>query len=348
MVNNILMYTKFLRKVTNFFSYLQQLIICFITLFCAKIVHHSIYQALRHIPKDSFYVSHTFDLPHKRNLTKPFFAKNLHKRNKNCNFAIEKPKDTIMLPRRAAILKMLETQNEVFVNELAQSLQTSQVTIRKDLAVLHNKHLLIRTHGGAIRRPVENLNEDAAISAKRLLHYQTKERIGKLAANLIQEGDNIMLDSGTTTMEIARNLDKFSHLTILTNAMNIAVELMRYQRFNVIILGGHVRINSHSTVGPLALSTLQHFSNYKLFLGVDSFSLTAGISTPNLEEALLNQAMIASAGQTIAVFDSSKINKQSFAFIAQPEQINTIISDKNMPQTIQEELTNRGVHILLA
>jgi len=253
-----------------------------------------------------------------------------------------------MLARRAEILKILETRNEVQVSELAQILSTSEVTIRKDLQLLHNRHLLIRTRGGALRRPIENLKEDTAIATKRLINYHAKERIGRLAATLIHEGDNIMLDSGTTTMEIARNLDKFYNLTILTNAMNIAEELMKYQRFNVIILGGHVRINSHSTVGPLALATLQHFSNYKLFLGVDSFSLTTGISTPNLEEALLNQSMMAAASETIAVCDSSKFNKKSFAFIAQPEQLQTIITDNDLPAPIQAELEQRGINILLA
>jgi len=253
-----------------------------------------------------------------------------------------------MIPRRAEILKILDACSEVQVTDLAKQLETSEVTIRKDLTLLQKQKLLIRTRGGAIRRPIENLNEDTSINKKRLFNYQEKERIGRLATTLIKDGDNIMLDSGTTTMEIAKNLGKFYHLTILTNAMNIAEELMKYQRFTVIILGGHVRINSHSTVGPLALATLHHFSNYKLFLGVDSFSLESGISTPNLEEALLNQEMIASANQTIAVFDSSKVNKQSFAHIANPEQIQTIISDKGMPDNICKDLRQRGVQILLA
>jgi len=253
-----------------------------------------------------------------------------------------------MIPRRAEILKILGTTNEVSVIELAKQLQTSEVTIRKDLTLLQNQNLLIRTRGGAIRRPVENLSEDTSIGTKQLFNYQEKERIGVLAASLIQDGDNIMLDSGTTTMEIAKNLGKFYHLTILTNAMNIAVELMKYQRFNVIILGGHVRVNSHSTVGPLALSTLHHFSNFKLFLGVDSFSLEGGVSTPSLEEALLNQEMIASASETIAVFDSSKFNKQSFAHIAKTEQLSTIITDKNIPVDILASLKRKGVRVLLA
>ncbi len=250
--------------------------------------------------------------------------------------------------RRARILKMLETHDEVCVTDLSHMMQTSEVTIRKDLNILQTRNLLIRTRGGAIRRPVENLNEDTAINMKRMFNFREKERIGILAATLIHDGDYIMLDSGTTTMEIAKHLYQFNNLTILTNAMNIAVELMKYKRFTVIILGGHVRINSHSTVGPLALNTLRNFSNYKLFLGVDSFSIETGISTPNLEEALLNQAMIGQAKEVVAVFDSSKLNKKSFAHIADLNQIATIVTDRNIQTGILTQLRQKGIQILLA
>ena len=250
--------------------------------------------------------------------------------------------------RRAMILNLLESNNEVTVTELSKNLHTSEVTIRKDLTILQNRNLLVRTRGGAIRRPVENQNEDTAIGQKRMFNFREKERIGAFAATLIQDGDNIMLDSGTTTLEIARHLDRFNNLTIITNAMNIATELMRYKRFTVIILGGHVRINSHSTVGPLALNTLSHFTNYKLFLGVDSFSLDSGISTPSLEEAMLNQAMIAQARETIAVFDSSKFNKRSFCHIANVEQISAIVTDNNLPQGMATRLREKNVRLFLA
>lgn len=245
------------------------------------------------------------------------------------------------------ILNMLEGKNEVTVTEMSQALHTSEVTIRKDLTTLHNRNLLVRTRGGAIRKPVENLNEDTAIGQKRMFNFREKERIGQLAATLISDGDHIMLDSGTTTLEIARNLQKFSNLTILTNALNIAVELMKYRRFTVIILGGHLRFNSHSTVGPLAVNTLSNFSNYKLFLGVDSFSPEAGVSTPSLEEAMLNQAMIAQAAETIAVFDSSKFNKRSFCHIADLDQIDAIVTDNNLPSGMISRLREKNIRVYL-
>ncbi len=250
--------------------------------------------------------------------------------------------------RRALILSMLDTSNEVSVTELSRQTGISEVTIRKDLTILQDRNLLVRTRGGAMRRPMENLSEDTAITKKRMFNYQEKMRIGREASRLIKDGDFIMLDSGTTTLEVARNLDCFQHLNILTNSMNIAEELMRYRRFNVVILGGNVRLNSHSTVGPLAISILRNFSGYKLFLGVDSFSLENGVSTPNLEEALLNQQMIQQASQVIAVFDSSKFNKRSYVHIADLSEIQCIVTDKGLPAGMKTKLKNAGIELRLA
>lgn len=247
--------------------------------------------------------------------------------------------------RRALILKQLETKEEVLVSELSKETGISEVTIRKDLTILQNRKLLIRTRGGAIRKPIENLNEDTAITKKRMFNFREKERIGIEATKLIKEGDYIMLDSGTTTMEIAKNLHKFHNLHIVTNALNIAMELMVYKRFEVVLIGGHVRLNSYSTVGPLALSVLRNFTEYKLFLGVDSFSLENGISTPNLEEALLNQLMIQQASQVIAVFDSSKFNKRSFSFVANAKDLNTIITDSAIPAGMATKLKAMNIDV---
>ncbi len=249
--------------------------------------------------------------------------------------------------RRALILKQLETKEEVLVTELSKETGISEVTIRKDLTILQNRNLLIRTRGGAMRKPVENPNEDTTIAKKRMFNFREKERIGIEAAKLIKEGDYVMLDSGTTTLEIAKNLHKFHNLHIVTNALNIAMEVMAYQRFEVVLIGGHVRLNSYSTVGPLALSVLRNFSQYKLFLGVDSFSLENGVSTPNLEEALLNQLMIQQAGKVIAVFDSSKFNKRSFSFVANASDLNCIITDSAIPVGMASKLRQMGVEVRL-
>jgi len=247
--------------------------------------------------------------------------------------------------RRALILQLLEQKEEVQVTELSRETGISEVTIRKDLTILQNRHLLLRTRGGAMRKPLENPNEETSIAKKRLFNFKEKERIGEEAAKLIKDGDYIMFDSGTTTLEVARHLDRFHDLHIITNAMNIAMELMNYKRFDVVLLGGNLRLNSHSTVGPLALSVLRNFNRYKLFLGVDSFSLENGVSTPSLEEALLNQLMIQQAAKVIAVFDSSKFNKRSYVHIADANELDCIVTDRAIPTGMAGKLRAAGIDV---
>lgn len=247
--------------------------------------------------------------------------------------------------RRALILRELEQKEEVLVTELSKETGISEVTIRKDLTILQSRHLLLRTRGGAMRKPVENQNEDAGIDRKRMFNVREKERIGIEATKMIKNGDYLLFDSGTTTLEVARHLDKFHDLHIVTNAMNIAAELVNYKRFDVVLLGGNLRLNSQSTVGPLALSVLRNFSKYKLFLGVDSFSIENGVSTPNLEEALLNQIMIQQADKVIAVFDSSKFNKRSYVHVADIKELDCIITDSAIPTGIATKLRSAGIDL---
>ena len=149
-------------------------------------------------------------------------------------------------------------------------------------------------------------------------------------------------------MEVAKNLHNFQNLTIVTNAIDIALEVSKYDRFNVILLGGHLRDSSLSTVGPLAESVLKVCYCDKLFLGVDSFTIEKGISTPNIEEANINQTMLSMAKECIAVFDSSKFDKRSFAFIAQVKDIDAIVTDDDIPPKILSELTQRNIKVHIA
>lgn len=250
--------------------------------------------------------------------------------------------------RRASILHELKVIKEVTVKNLSINLKVSEVTIRKDLSELKRRNLLIRTRGGAIRLPEISTGDDIAIKVKESYNYREKRAIGKLAASLISENDTIILDSGTTTLEIARNLHAFKKLTIITNAINIAIELSNYNRFSVILLGGHLRESSHSTVGPIAESTLKIFFCDKLFLGVDSFNMEKGVSTPNIEEANINQTMMSMARETIAVLDSTKFNKRSFAFIAPINKIHTLVTDIGIPSEIKSQLKKMNIKLHIA
>ncbi len=251
--------------------------------------------------------------------------------------------------RRTAILQVLKENSTVSVKEICEKFDVSEVTVRKDLRLFHDRNLLMRTRGGAIRAPKNTEDEnDLPISHKQLFYYKEKQLIGRLAASLIKDGETILLDAGTTTMEIARNLHHLTKLTVITNALNIAVELSNYKRFNVIMLGGYLRATSQSVVGPIAESDLKVFYCDKLFLGVDSFNIECGVSTPNIEEANLNQVMLSMTKEVIAVFDSSKFNKRSFVLIAPVNKLNTVVTDEGIPPTMKRQLKSMGIEVLVA
>lgn len=270
--------------------------------------------------------------------------------SRRTNYLIKAMENYSTNERRAEIIQILNQKNRVMIAELCERYGLSEVTIRKDLEILKKRNLLFRIRGGAIRIPsTDNGNgNDARVEAKRLFYYKQKRAIGRLAASLINENETIIIDSGTTTMEVAKNLHNFQNLTIVTNAIDIALEVSKYDRFNVILLGGHLRDSSLSTVGPLAESVLKVCYCDKLFLGVDSFTIEKGISTPNIEEANINQTMLSMAKECIAVFDSSKFDKRSFAFIAQVKDIDAIVTDDDIPPKILSELTQRNIKVHIA
>ena len=249
--------------------------------------------------------------------------------------------------RRSAILQKVADNSSVNVTELSREFGVSEVTIRKDLRILKDRKLLVRVHGGAIKRVRENETEteERNFSFKRLINVKEKEAIGRAAAAHIKNGDTILIDSGTTALEVTRNLDRFHDLTIITNSVNAMTEALKYKRFRVILLGGTVREASNSIVGPLTESNLKLFYCDKLFLGVDSFSVEAGLSTPSMEEASTNQVMISRAREVIAVFDSTKVNKRALSFIAMPDKIHTVITDSHLPANVRNQLKAMKINV---
>lgn len=249
--------------------------------------------------------------------------------------------------RRSAILQQVREDSSVNVSQLSKQFGVSEVTIRKDLKILKDRKLLVRVHGGAIMsaRANKDESEERNINFKSLVNSREKQAIGRAAAAHINDGDTILIDSGTTALEVAKNLDAFQDLTIITNSVTAMTEALKYKRFKVILLGGTVRESSNSTVGPLAESNLKLFYCDKLFLGVDSFSVDNGLSTPSVEEASTNQVMISRAREVIAVFDSSKVNKRALAFISSVDKINTVITDIHLPASVRSQLKSLKINV---
>jgi len=247
--------------------------------------------------------------------------------------------------RRRSILETLHREGRVLVTELARQFRTSQITIRKDLEVLDNQGLIQRTHGGAL--PVQaGALLDPTLREKEKLHRKEKMRIAMAAAKLVEEGESVLLDSGTTTTAIARALKDASKLTVITNATNIAAELAG-TNVDVILTGGTLRKNSFSLVGPLAEQTLRQLSADILFLGVDGFDTKAGLFTPNVLEAQVNRIMVEIATRTVAVCDSSKFGRRSLCNIVPTSAVNQVITDKNISKHDLQTLREAGVSVTL-
>jgi len=247
--------------------------------------------------------------------------------------------------RRRAIVDLLSHQGRVLVRDLSRQFETSQVTIRKDLEILHAHGLVHRTHGGALPAR-ESALEDPTLREKEKLHRQEKVRIAEAAAAKVKEGQVLILDSGTTTTAIARAIRTLQNLTIITNAVNIAAELAG-TAVEVILTGGTLRKNSFSLVGPIAEETLRRLNADLLFLGVDGFDVHYGLSTPNLLEAKVNRVMVDVARKTVAVCDSSKFGRRSLSLIAPPSALQEVITDRGVPKSDLRTLKQEGIEVTL-
>ncbi|TCV97462.1 DeoR family transcriptional regulator [Luteibacter rhizovicinus] len=249
--------------------------------------------------------------------------------------------------RRRLIVDFVEQYGRGTVEELASRFGISSVTIRNDLEALSRTGSLVRSHGGAI--PASSLSVDIPLNIKETRHLAQKQRIGQAAAKLIGDGETIILDSGTTTVEIARCIRhmKFESLTVVTNALNIALELSGLPNVRVMMLGGLLRPTSYSLVGPDAEQALSRLSADKLFLGVDGLDPEVGVTTPDPLEASLNALMIRISRVTIAVLDASKLGQRSLSVIAPLAQIDMVITDSSVGADMREALQAGGPELVV-
>jgi DeoR family transcriptional regulator of aga operon len=253
----------------------------------------------------------------------------------------------LVAERRHRIVELLREHGKVTVEALAARFATSAVTIRTDLATLEADGALERTHGGALLRRED---DDQPITVKQTLHHAEKVRIAKIAAGLIQDGETIILDSGTTTAEIAKQIRKLEvhSINVITNALNIASLLADVPAVRLIMPGGILRPESKSLSGHIAEAALANLQADRLFLGADGLDPERGVMTPHLPEAQLNAKMIEISRQVIAVADSSKLLRRNISLIARVEQLHMLITDTGANPDVVAELQRRGVEVRLA
>ena len=232
----------------------------------------------------------------------------------------------------------------VSVAELSQLLTVSDMTIRRDLAYLERQSVLRRVHGGAIAYQQADGEKSFVYRSSRA--DPQKKIIGWLAAQMVNDGDRVILDAGTTTLQVAYHLACKSHLTIITNNIPVAKELSQCTNIVIILLGGIVKHNEMCTVGNMVKQSLSLLSADKYFLSATSFSIRMGAMETDMAETEVKQSMLRSAGETILVADSSKFDVTSLIQVAPLKQIHKIITDDRLPAEAIQDIEVQGVEVI--
>ena len=245
-------------------------------------------------------------------------------------------------------MQLLMERGSVEVSELAPQLGVSTVTIRSDLAAFEDQGLVTRSYGGAAlkRMPPQEHN----IRQKDGLNTSLKERIGMRAAQMVVSGDNIIIDSGTTTMALAhhlRSLRELRNVTVMTNGLNIGWELADAEGVELMLTGGLLRKKSLSILGSQAEACLGGYIFDKLFLGVDGCDLQFGLTTHHEAEARLNHMMVERAKKVIVLSDFSKFGRVSLHRIVQLERVQTLITDAGISAEYRDGLQRLGIELII-
>lgn len=246
--------------------------------------------------------------------------------------------------RHQIILDLINQNDAVQVTELVSMFGVSEVTIRRDLDILERKGLLRRVHGGAISG--SGRSYEPPFISRSAKCSEEKQRIGKAAAEMIHNGDSIMLDVGTTTLEIARNIFDRQNLTVITPSFHIALALVEHPGIRLILTGGILRRGELSLVGHLAERTIEGFNVDKFFMGAGGIDPEVGFTEFNLEDTLVKQAMLKRAKEIIVVADSSKFGLIALNSIAPISVADRILTDMKAPVEMVEQIEQMGIEVL--
>jgi len=251
--------------------------------------------------------------------------------------------------RRADIIEELARNRVVRVGDLSQRFGVSEMSIRRELHALEQLGLLQRVHGGAVAIPTAPSNHSFA--SRMHSHVDEKVRIGRAAAELIREGDRIILDSGTTILQVVRSIPPAlldsGNLTVITGSLPNARELSS-RNIHLILLGGVYLSEYELAVGPQTIEQLKGLHARKVFIGTDGLTFAQGVTTANVLEAEVDRAMIAAATETIVVADSSKIGVIGLTTSIPLSGITKLVTDTNAPADFVAALREQGVEVILA
>ncbi|MCG7408456.1 DeoR/GlpR family DNA-binding transcription regulator [Paenibacillus sp. ACRRX] len=249
--------------------------------------------------------------------------------------------------RRHQIMQELKQHGRISIAEIIEQFDCSEATARRDLDLLERNGELIRTIGGALYEGGSAVRE-VTFQEKKSMLWLEKEAIAKRAVDYIEEGDSICLTGGTTTYLIAKLLKQRQGITVVTNAVNIAMELSDSEGLQVVVIGGVMRNNSFELCGPLAERTIEHLNIEKLFMGIDGFSITKGITTYSELEAQTARMLMRQAEATYAVFDHTKVGRASLFSVAGVGELTGVVTDRALSEEMNTKLMKDGIEVAYA
>lgn len=239
------------------------------------------------------------------------------------------------------IMGALLEKKHVSVKGLAAVMAVSEATVRRDLRRLATQEDIRLVHGGATLSP----NVDYSFQAKSRRHPEAKETIGRLAAQLVSDGDHLFVDSGSTCFQMARHLRKKQGISVIATSVRLAMELTA-PGLNTVLLGGQFRPARMDTVGPLALNSLEQLRGYVAFVGADGLSQDFGVSASDMESAHLHQVVVRNARETILLVDSSKFRAPSLYRVVCWEQIRRVVTEVPPPSDWLSFFNERGIVVI--
>ncbi|MGM0379852.1 MAG: DeoR/GlpR family DNA-binding transcription regulator [Bacillota bacterium] len=246
--------------------------------------------------------------------------------------------------RKNKIEERINKLGKVTVNKLAKKYNVSKATIRRDLSDLEALGILRRTHGGAVK-PLHTKSEPT-FNEKSDRYFEEKKSIGQYASLFIKDGDTIALDSGTTTLQIAKNISS-NNITVITNSIIIARVLSDNENINLIVIGGDLRKQTLALVGPIAENNLKNFNIDKVFLGANGITIEEGFTTPDYTEANIKKVFMERSEKVIFVSDNSKFGKKSFVKISSIKNADVLITD-NIDQKLKNDYEKNDIKILVS
>lgn len=255
---------------------------------------------------------------------------------------MEKKEPLFAEERKRKILELLNENSKLLVPDLCEYFKVSPATIRNDLRELKNSGFLQRTHGGALSIKTKY---ELDSYQKEVKHLEEKKAIARFAADIVEDSDTILIDTGTTTLEFAKLLSSKKNLTVVTNDIEIARHLETAGDANVILIGGIIRRDFHCTIGPIAINSLRELYVDKAFMGANGISVEGGLTTPDINQAEVKKAMLEKASEVIVLCDSSKFGIKSFAHVAPISRINRIITDSGLDEDELQAFLDMSVDI---